>query len=143
MNIHLFRFGIDVLIYGFSQKTTTTRVLPMSATAVYQMSKDDKVEEAIRRALPLMPADARREVEALLTKESIAVMVGVLTLWALFHFIGVGEIADVVLLVAGVAALGSVAVQVAQDLYKFGDYALNAKSEQELDQAAKYIEVSY
>ena len=111
----------------------------MSAIEVYKMSNEEKVEQAIRRSLPLMPADARREVEALLTKESIAVMVGVLTLWALSHFIGVGEIADVVLLVAGVAALGGVAVQVAQDLYKFGDYALNAKSEQELDLAAKYF----
>jgi hypothetical protein len=63
-----------------------------------------------------MPADARREVEALLTKEAIAVMVGVLTLWALSHFIGVGEIADIVLIVVGVAALGGVAIQVAQDL---------------------------
>jgi hypothetical protein len=88
----------------------------MSAVAVYRMTKEEKVEEAIRRSLPLMPADARREVEALLTKEAIAVMVGVLTLWALSHFIGVGEIADIVLIVVGVVALGGVAIQVAQDL---------------------------
>jgi len=30
-------------------------------------------------------------------------------------------------------------MQVAQDLYKFGDYALNAKSDQELDLAAKHF----
>jgi len=48
----------------------------MSAVAVYRMTKEDKVEEAIRRSLPLLPADAQREVEALLTKEAIAVMLG-------------------------------------------------------------------
>ena len=36
----------------------------MRTVAVYRMTKEDKVEEAIQRSLPLMPADARREVEA-------------------------------------------------------------------------------
>lgn len=108
-------------------------------TAVAYMSKEEKVEEAIRRALPLLPPGIRDQVAAMLTKESIAIMVGVLVLWATSHFFGVGVIADIILLIVGFAAVGGVAVQIGQDLINFGNLAINATSEPQLDKAAKHF----
>jgi hypothetical protein len=87
----------------------------------------------------MLPEDAREEVEALLSPESLAVIAGVLVLWVVSHFFGVGEVADAVLLVVGVVALGGVALRAAGELYEFGSGAVNAKSEEDLDRAAKHF----
>lgn len=107
--------------------------------AVSSMSNAEKIGEAIRRAIPLLPADVREEVEALLTPQALSIMAGVLVLWVVSHFFGVGEVADVILIVVGVVALGGVAVQAAEELYNFGSTAINAKNEQDLDRAAKHF----
>ncbi|HEV2864855.1 MAG TPA: hypothetical protein VGX48_27930 [Pyrinomonadaceae bacterium] len=106
---------------------------------VEKMTTAEKIAEAIRRSIPMLPADAREEVEALLTPQALSVMAGVLVLWVVAHFFGIGEIADVVLLVVGVVALGGVAVQAAEELYNFASYAVGAKREEDLDRAAKHF----
>lgn len=106
---------------------------------VDKMTTAEKIAEAIRRAIPMLPADAREEVEALLTPQALSIMAGVLVLWVVSHFFGVGEIADVVLLVVGVVALGGVAVQAAEELYNFASNAVGAKREEDLDRAAKHF----
>ena len=104
---------------------------------VARMSSAEKIAEAIRRALPMLPADVREEVESLLTPESLAIMAGVLIFWVASHFFGVGEVADVVLLVVGIAALGGVALTAARELYNFASTAINATSEEDLERAAR------
>ncbi|MGH7676372.1 MAG: hypothetical protein ACREMV_13960, partial [Gemmatimonadales bacterium] len=98
-----------------------------------------KVEEALKRSLPLLPGDVRREVQALLSPEALATMAAVLAVWAASHFVGVGEVADVVLLAVGVIALGSVALEAAQELLAFGQSSVTARSEAELDKAARHF----
>ena len=66
-------------------------------------------------------------------------MVGVLVVWAGAHFFGVGEIADVVLLIVGYVAIGGVAVEAAKELFAFGQLTLNAASNADLDKAAAHL----
>jgi hypothetical protein len=44
------------------------------------------------------PAEGRAVVEALLKPETLAIIAGTLVVWAGSHFLGVGEIVDVILL---------------------------------------------
>lgn len=113
-----------------------------AATAVKPVAKmttAEKIGEAIRRSIPMLPAEAREEVKALLTPEALAIMAGVLVIWVVSHFFGVGEVADVILLVVGVVALGGVALQAAEELYNFASSAVNAKRDEDLDRAAKHF----
>jgi hypothetical protein len=100
-------------------------------------SSSQKVEEAIRRSTKYMPADFARQVEAMLTPENLAILVGTLVIWAGSHFFGVGEIVDVGLLLVGAFTIGWSIGDVANNLYSFATTAINAQTEQDLDRAAK------
>lgn len=78
-----------------------------TTTPVGTWSSAQKVGEALRRSLPHLPAHLRGQVEMLLTPEALAMITGVLVVWAGAHFTGVGEVADLVLLTVGVFAIGA------------------------------------
>ena len=60
-------------------------------------------------------------------------------LWAGSHFVGVGEVADVLIVIVGVVALGTVAVEGAGELVAFATTAIGADSEADLDKAARHF----
>jgi hypothetical protein len=92
---------------GLAVLHSLSHCAPMpTAAEIARMSPADRIAEAMRRALPLLPSDARSVVEAMLRPESIALITGTLVLWAGSHLFGVGEMVDVVLLGAGVLAFG-------------------------------------
>ncbi|MGH7673842.1 MAG: hypothetical protein ACREMV_01105 [Gemmatimonadales bacterium] len=102
-------------------------------------SREGRVAEAMRRSLPLLPAEVRGAVEALLSPQSLAIITATLAVWAASHFFGVGEIVDIILLVAGVVILGKAVWDVAEALWAFADRALHAKTDQDLDEAARHF----
>ena len=57
-------------------------LLPLSTSLararVSTLSDSEKIGEAMRRALPLLPASARQQIERILTPEALAVVAGVL-----------------------------------------------------------------
>jgi hypothetical protein len=112
---------------------------PRAAKPVSQMTTAEKLGEAIRRSLPMLPPEARGEVEAMLAPESLAVMAGVVTLWAGSHFFGVGEVADVVLLLVGVVALGGAALRAGEELYGFASGAARASRDEDLNRAGEHF----
>ena len=61
--------------------------IPMTAAEIARMSAADRIAEAMRRALPLLPADARSVVETMLKPESLALITGTLVLWAGSHLL--------------------------------------------------------
>jgi hypothetical protein len=107
------------------------------AVPIANWSDTDKVEEALRRSPQYMPADLGQQFEALLSPTNLAIMVGTLVVWAGSHFFGVGEVADVLLLVVGAFTIGWSIGDVAKDLYAFADTAVHARSDQDLDRAAQ------
>lgn len=104
---------------------------------VMQMTTYEKVEAAIRLSLPLMSGEARAQVQALLSPQSLAIITGTLVLWAGSHFIGVGEIVDVIGLVVGFTLLGASVLEGGRSLYDFATGSVNARNEDDLKQAAQ------
>ncbi|WP_218082355.1 hypothetical protein [Anthocerotibacter panamensis] len=110
-----------------------------SALNIAGMSSPQKLEAALQHTLPLLPAEVRTKVEALLSPEALATIAAVAGLWAASHAVGVGEIIDLVLLGLGALALGAEAFTVGQDIGGFVSTALQAQEEQDLDRAAEHL----
>lgn len=113
--------------------------MALGVEEIYRMSPSGKIGEAMRRALPRLPAGVRAAVESMLTPGTLAVIAGTLAAWAGAHLFGVGEIVDVILLGVGVLTLGFSVFEGATDLYNFAALALNARSEAELDRAGEHF----
>jgi hypothetical protein len=103
------------------------------------MTVEEKFNEAIKRSQKYLSPELWEQVKALLSPDAIALMVVVTGFWAISHFFGVGEIADAVLLVGGVAALGMSAVQVGKEIIAFGLGVRNAETDADLEEAAKHF----
>lgn len=110
-----------------------------SSTRVGRLSQAQKVAEAISRSIPLLPHEAGEVIAGLVSPESMAIVCGTLVLWAGSHLFGVGEIVDLVLLVAGAITLGKSVWDLASELSAFARLAVDAQSEAELDEAAKHF----
>jgi hypothetical protein len=83
---------------------------------VASLSTQDKLQEAVRRALPLLPSEMAREVAAIFTPTAFAIMAAMAALWAASLLAVVGEIADVALLITGGILMGRAAIDVGGDL---------------------------
>lgn len=106
---------------------------------VVRMSSEAKIEAAMRRSLPRLGPDARAQVEAMLSPESLAIIGGTVIVWAGSHFFGVGEVADVILLVVGFTLLGTSAYDGARELIAFAQTALGATNDAAVDEAAEHF----
>jgi len=106
---------------------------------VFRMSSTEKIGEAMRRSLPLLPLEARGIVNSMLEPTTLAIIAGTLVVWAGSHFFGVGEFVDLILLTAGVVTLGTAVWSGADELYKFVDRSVKAKSDPDLDAAAGHF----
>jgi hypothetical protein len=98
-----------------------------------------KLEEALKRSLPKLGPEARAQVAALLTKETLAVMAGVLTAWVLSHAVGIGEVIDIVIVAVGAIGLGWTVFQGVDELYEFAMGTYRANTVQDLDTAADHF----
>lgn len=99
-------------------------------------SREDKIKETILRSKKHFGPELGKQVDALLSPENLAIMVGTLVIWAGSHFFGVGEVVDVILLLVGAVMLGPAIVDVAENLIKFGK-CIDARTDQDLEVAAK------
>ena len=108
-------------------------------TAVATLPVEKKLEIVFNKAVKLLPGEAGEQLKAMITPGSLATMAGVLVVWAGSHFFGVGEIADIVLLIVGYVALGGVAVEAGKHIVDFIKITLRASSEAELDGAASHL----
>src|SRR5262249_13684588 len=104
---------------------------------VLQMTTQEKVEAAIRLSLPLMSGEARAQVQALISPQSLAIITGTLILWAGSHFFGVGEIVDVIGLLVGFTLLGASVLEGGRSLYDFANNSVGARNEDDLKRAAQ------
>jgi hypothetical protein len=108
-------------------------------TDVASLSRQDKLQEAIRRALPLLPEEVGREVQAMFTPAAIGIMATMAALWAASHLAVVGEVADLALLITGGVLLGKAAWDVGKDLTEFMTQAVGADTEDDLNEAARHF----
>lgn len=98
-----------------------------------------RFEEVLRLAPNHMAPQLAAQFRAMLTPVNVAIMVTTLAGWAVSHAFGVGEIADIVMAVLGAVFLGLAAFKAGEDLGECLGITLEAKSEEELDEAANYL----
>jgi hypothetical protein len=110
-----------------------------SQKQVSMMTTEEKLTEGLQRSLKYMPADVAKEISGFFSPEAIAVMLATLVAWGVAHFVGIGEIADLILVIVGFAALGWSAVTVAKELMAFVNGCTDAKTEMELEDGAKHF----
>jgi hypothetical protein len=99
----------------------------------------DKLIEAMRRAVPKVPAEMRDQFAALLSPVNIGITAAALTVWAVGHFFGASEIADAVLLAAAWFFVGRAALDFVSELGQYADTAIHAKTEPDLENAAQHL----
>nr|WP_315079353.1 hypothetical protein [uncultured Kosakonia sp.] len=104
---------------------------------VNQLDLQAKLQIVITRAASLLPSDIGQYLLALITPQALATIATIVMVWAGAHFFGVGELADVILLITGWAAIGGVAIEAGKKLYDFAFKTYSAQSESDLDEAAK------
>ena len=123
----------------FADNTKVAGSLPNeSQTDISALDVTEKLFLAVEYAIAELPSEVAEDVRAVLTPSAIASMVGVFAAYAGLHATGIGFIADVAFLLAGVVFLGKQIISVVQDLIGFSQ-AINATTEQELQQAGKHL----
>lgn len=103
---------------------------------ITRLNLKSKLEIVILKVTKILPAEMGQQLMAMLTPQTLAIMAGVIVLWSGAHFMGIGEIADLILLIVGWAAVGGVAIEAAKKLYDFAIKTYEAKTDRELDEAA-------
>jgi hypothetical protein len=97
----------------------------------------DRFTEVIRRIPDHLPGDLAAEFRAMITPQALAIMAGVLVVWAGSHALGVGFIVSGGLLVVGVIMLGASVVEVGKLIGQAISTTVSARSMSDLDSAAK------
>jgi hypothetical protein len=110
-----------------------------SLKQVAMMTTDEKLTERLRRSLKYMPADVAKEISDFFSAPAIAVMLTTLVAWGVAHVVAIGEIADLILVIVGFAAVGWSVITVAKELMTFINACANAKTEMELEDGAKHF----
>lgn len=111
----------------------------MLRVVLNQLSVEKRIELVFRRAATLLPVEVGNQLLVLLEPAALATMVTLLVAWAGSHFFGVGEIADIVLLIVGWAAVGGVAWEAGDNLVDFVKKTLSARVDNDLDAAAAHL----
>jgi hypothetical protein len=112
---------------------------PKQQQEINQLSTQDKLGEALNRALPLLPKEVRERVQELASPESVSAIATIGAVYVASHAVGVGELGDIAILEVGAIALGSEVINVAKDLSSFIQVATQAKNEADLDRAAEHL----
>jgi hypothetical protein len=100
-------------------------------------SNTEKIAEVLRRSKAYLPAAMGAQVDALISPANLAITAGTIVVWAGSHFFGVGEVVDVGLLLVGAFFVGWSMKDVVSNLITFGIKTIGARSDQDLDEAAR------
>ena len=103
------------------------------------MPLEERFISVLYRTLPKLPADIQDAFAAMLSPTTLAVIVGVLAVWAGSHYVGIGFIVDVVFVVGGVILVGWEIWSAAADFMAFLDLTYNGRTENDLERAASHL----
>jgi hypothetical protein len=113
-----------------------TETTPLS---VADWSPEQRIEFAIQRMLAHLPDELRRQMQAVLTPETLAWMVGILVVWVAGHAFGYGEVVDVGLAAVGLLMLGPEAIRAGQEAGEFVGGVAGAETADDLDAAGGHL----
>ena len=98
-----------------------------------------KLEVVFQRTLPRLASEVGRQLAAIITPASRAIIAGVLVAWVVSHAFGIGEAIDLILAVVGVLAIGMAVFAGLDHLYQFAARTYQARTETDLDAAAVHL----
>jgi hypothetical protein len=110
------------------------------AKTISEMTTAEKLAEAVRRAIALLPGEIGERLKELLSPEAIAMMAGFAAAYVVSQVTPIGWVADIIvggLLAATVLMVGSEVIDIVKLLIGFAEKASAAATEQDLDQAAQ------
>ncbi len=102
-------------------------------------SIEDRLGMVFEATIAKVTPEVGRQLKQLLQPQTLAISAGILVIWAGLHFTGVGEVADAAILVVGWIAVGAAALQGARELIAFAVGVNQAKTSQDIDQAAVHL----
>ena len=105
---------------------------------VAELTPTQKLTEAVIRAAIALPGETGEKLRALITPSYLASTVVVLGIYGASHAVGVGQVADVGMLIIGGVYLGKNVFSVINDLIGFAK-AIDATTEEELDKAGQHL----
>jgi hypothetical protein len=110
------------------------------ASSFAEMEMSERLCRSFILALQKLPAETTKEVQAMLSPESLAVMGGVTATWLGTQGIPVvGQAVDAAFLSLGVIALASQTTVVTDAVWKYVKYASEARDDSELELAATHL----
>ncbi len=153
---HLRSFGINLTVGGSGSANftgyqqsfepnvrkhlkTEADFIPAKETPISQWTTDDKLKEVIKRAAALLPESIGNQLLVLLDPLVIVFVVIVVVAWAGLHLVLAGQIIDVIAILLGLVAFGSIAYVAAEHLVIFATKTIGATSEEDLNEAAKNL----
>jgi hypothetical protein len=115
--------------------------VPQAATPpdIGKMSVEDRLKLVVESAASRLAPSVGRQLLTLIEPKSLAIMAAVLVAWTGAQFLGVGEIADFIVLIGGYAMLGGVAVQAARLLFESARLVIQAKDKKDIDTAGAIL----
>jgi hypothetical protein len=127
----------DAYVRGRMAHLVYTEQVRMLQVGVPANDMGAKLLDAIERSYKYLPDEVVRRLRALITPESIAIIAGVLAVYAAAHFFGIGFIADVILAGLAVAAIGAAAVDALLKLVEFYGMVRDASTDADKEAAAR------
>jgi hypothetical protein len=102
-------------------------------------SFEDRLGEVFKRAGTKLSPEVAAQLNALVNKQSLEIIAGVLVLWVVGHAFGYGEVIDLILSVVGVLSIGLSVFNGLDEFFLFAKGTYSAKVEGDLDEAARHF----
>ena len=121
------------------KKSVQTEDLTTANLPVWSLTLEEKFVQTLHLVISKLPMELENAVKDMLSPAAIAMIAGVMVIWAGSHVFGVGFAVDAVMLVSGVVFLGLEVWDIADD---FGDYLSKtaaAETQAQLDEASNHL----
>jgi hypothetical protein len=107
--------------------------------AIARMSDVERIGEGIKRGVGKLPPALQAQLSELITPQALAVAGGFFVAWLVSHAVGIGFVVDAILLGVGALAIGLAVFSGVDELIQFGNVAIAARSNQDMDRAATHF----
>jgi hypothetical protein len=131
----------DRLMKGVLSRSPHSVAFPgaVNDSPVAALSLDRRFAIVLNRTALYLPGQVRDEFAQMVNPDSLKFIAAVLAGWAASHAIGIGLLADALLLIGGLLLMGHQIWAASRDFVTAINLTTSAQTQQELDQAASHL----
>jgi hypothetical protein len=111
----------------------------MTDIEVSRLSDADRIGDGIKRGVSKLSPALQAQLQALVTPQALGVAAAFFIAWLVSHAVGIGFVVDAIFLGVGVVAVGFAVFSGVDELIQFGNGAISARNNAQLDQAAEHF----